>query len=168
MTNRIITLLALFGIMTCIIFLVRMPESYGGDFKLLELKDATMEYKSFMPGGYRPTLNGNGLENSQPGKEVILHLNTDVLRYAFFNNRVHGGTEELVNESGKGTGKGQFRDVGWEFNFGVRPSSYFTLQYTHHSQHMLDHKATGRFPVEDSVGLQLHLYRDRNPSDTIF
>ncbi len=143
---------------------IYLSQAQASDWKLLELKDATIEYKSFFAGGYRPTLNGNGLENRQPGKEVILYLHTDIARYFFFNNRIHGGTDEM-----KDTGAaGQFRDVGWNFQFGVRPSKYVTLQYEHHSQHMLDYASPNRFPVEDSIGFQLHILRDARPSATVF
>ncbi len=138
------------------------------EFHLLELKDATIEYKSFFPGGYRQTLNGNGIDDRTLGKEVILYLNTDIGKYFFWDNRIHGGTDEVVGPDGQGTGKGQFRDVGWEFKFGVRPASFLTVLYTHHSQHVLDQKMPGRFPVEDSIGFQLHLYRDSTPRASIF
>jgi hypothetical protein len=135
----------------------------AAEWKLLELKDATIEYKDFLPGGYRATLNGNGLVDRTLGKEVVLYLNADLFRYFYFNNRVHGGTDQVV-----GTTRGQFRDVGWNFQLGFRPTKFLSLQYEHHSQHMLDYATPGRFPVEDSIGFQIHFFRDPTPSATVF
>jgi hypothetical protein len=157
--------LTFFG--TVLLILASLTFSHADEtktWKLIELKELTMGYRDFTPGGHRPTLNGNGLENRTLGKELQLFFNTDIGRYFFWNNRVHGGTDEVIGSGGKG----QFRDVGWQFWLGVRPSKYLTLEYEHHSQHMLDYSMPGRFPVEDSVGLKIHLYRDYTPSATIF
>jgi hypothetical protein len=134
-------------------------------WRLFELKEVSVEYKDFFPGGYRPTLNGNGLDNRTLGKEVVLRLDVDLGRYFFFNHRVHGGSDEIIEGD---SGRGQFRDVGWNFLIGARIASFLTVQYEHHSQHMLDHASPTRFPVEDSLGFTLFFYRDRTPGASAF
>lgn len=134
------------------------------EFQLIELKELTVGYRDFLDGGYRPTLNGNGLENRTLGKEVNLFMNVDFGRYFFWNNRIHGASDEVVGTQGKG----QFRDVGWQFWLGFRPLKILTVEYEHHSQHMLDHASPDRFPVEDSVGIKIHIFRDSKPSETLF
>jgi hypothetical protein len=66
-------------------------------------------------------------------------------------------------ESGKPE---QFRNIGWEFEVGVRPFKWIEVSYYHYSKHMMDAQYVsnpgtkdGRFPVLDAVQVKLWLYQ---------
>ena len=51
---------------------------------------------------------------------------------------------------------------------GIRLGRGLDIEYEHHSQHLLDSTYPyQRFPVEDSIGVKLHLFRNSS-HDTIF
>lgn len=149
----------------CILF-AQLAEAR--DWKLMELKEASATYKDFFPGGSDPLITQNGLPNRTLGQEVALNLNVDLLQVLYFNNRVHGGTDEIKSADGLTTGRGQFRTVGWEFELGVRISDYINISYYHHSQHILDYDPGRRFPVQDALQLKIFFFRDQRPSGSIF
>lgn len=166
MARKFLIGLSLFVFILCATLLALSPAE-ASDFQLVELKDVTIGYKSFFPGSYQPQLAQSGIPNRTLGKELNLNLGIDLLRYAYFNSRVHGTTDEII-ENGKSTGKGQFREVGWNFQLGIRPHALFSIEYEHHSQHMLDWQSPTRFPVEDSIGIKVFIYKSKEPSETIF
>jgi hypothetical protein len=142
-----------------LLYAMLLPEAKA-DFKLLELHELSMGYKQFGPGGSDPLLTQNGLGHDQD-KEIELLMNTSLLKFIYWNNRVHAGTDKDID------GHGQFRTVGWQFQFGVHLSSYLDVQYEHHSQHVLDYTEPFHFPVQDSIGIRIYFYRDQKPVSTI-
>lgn len=135
----------------CAFSLARMAEA--SEWHLLELQDVYANYKQFLPGGRDPLITENGLPGRLMDKELNLHVDMDVLKYGYWHNMVHSMTDEDVN------GHGQFRLVGWNFQLGVHLGSYLDVQYEHFSQHLLDASLPYGFPVQDSIGIVLHLYR---------
>ncbi len=133
------------------------------EWKLLELREVTIGYEQYLPGGHDPLLSENGLDNKAPGSQVEFEVNTDVAKYLYFNNRVHAGTDKDRD----GDGRGQYRSVGWQFAFGVHVSEYLDVEYAHHSQHDLDHELPFHFPTVDSIGIKLFLYKTKTESHTI-
>lgn len=134
-------------------------------WNLLEMNETSLEYRDFFPGGSDPLITQNGLDNRTLGKEVRLNLNVDVLKVFYFDNLVHGGTDEIIGSGGKG----QFRVVGWNFELGFRLNQYINVYYHHHSQHILDSTyAHGHFPVQDAVGIKIYLYKKDKTDNTLF
>ncbi len=120
---------------------------------LVQLKEVAVDYKDFVSGGYDPLINSNGLLGREMGTELNLTLDTDVLSVFYFNNRIHGMTDELP-----GVGPGQFRTVGWQFQYGLRLSPALDIYYEHHSQHLLDTPGISHYPVNNSIGVKLILF----------
>ncbi len=124
---------------------------------LMELDELAFTYIDYFPNGHSPLVTDNGLPNRQLGKGIALNMNANVLKYLYWNNKVHGTTEELV-----GTNKGQFRLIGYQFEFGLRPFNWLEVEYHHHSQHSLDHVYPyGHFPVEDAIQIKIYLWRSK-------
>jgi hypothetical protein len=138
-----LTALAFAGLLAC--------DANADDWKLLELDEASVNYKSFHPNNHAPLFDG-------PQKErVTLNLDADVAKFFFFNNKVHGTTTSA-----------QYHLIGWNFQIGARVSKYVDVQYEHHSQHLLDRPAPGHFPVEDSIGFTLIFFRRDNGKASLF
>ena len=125
------------------------------DQKVLELEEASITLNQFLPGGSYPLITENGLSNRALDKELNLNLNMSVFKYGFWDNRIHSMTD-----SGTNGDRGQFRLIGWNFKLGVHLGKRFDIYYEHFSQHLLDAQFKwGRFPVQDSIGIKLILYR---------
>lgn len=79
-------------------------------------------------------------------EQVSINLEQQIWWEFYFHTRVHGGSTDA-----------QFRTVGWEFEFFVRPIKHIELGIRHHSRHNLDQTTVspGRFPVEDSLVLRI-------------
>lgn len=102
-------------------------------------------------------IQDSGLFNRQADKYVGLSVDTAVMHYFFFNSLVHGTSDEPIS----GPGYGQFRTVGWQYQLGIYVTEFLTVQYEHHSQHMLDYSGGNHFPVENSLGFTLKLYESK-------
>lgn len=100
-----------------------------------EITEASLQYQSFARPNFAPYFDRHMQDR------LTLRLNTDLFSGLFFDNRVHGTTDDT-----------QYKWVGWNFQVGVRLMPEFSVQYEHHSQHMLDAGMGAHFPVEDSVG----------------
>ena len=124
----------------------------------IELKELSIEYKDFFPGGTDPLITQNGLPDRTLGKELNLNIYTDIYEYCYWNNTVHSMTDEIIGSGGRG----QFRMVGWEFSVGCRLIQELDFGYYHFSRHNLDHLSTlGHFPVQDSLGIKIYLYQPK-------
>jgi hypothetical protein len=156
----------LMGIAALFILYLITSDSEASEWKLMSPRELKVGYTDFFQGGRDPLITSNGLPNRTLGKEVRLTMDLDVLRYFYWHNNVHTMTDE-IKETG---GKGQFRTVGWELDFGVRASKYINIYFHHHSQHTLDTQyQNDGFPVQDGVGFQLNLLPDAHPStDSLF
>ncbi len=114
--------------------------------QLLSLRETSVKYQQYFQGGVDPMITGE--VGGQLDKELNLNVNTDVLKYGFWNNTVHSQTDQF-----------QFRKIGWELQLGVRCGKYLDVYYEHYSQHFLDYAGKGAFPRNDGVGIKLYLYR---------
>ncbi len=135
----------------CAATLARMAEA--GEWKVLELDAVNVNYKQFTPGGRDPLISSNGLEGRYLDKELNLTVNSNLFKYGYWNNMVHSMTDQDLD------GRGQFRLVGWNMKLGVHLGPYLDVQYEHFSKHILDAPYAPGFPVQDSVGIVIHLYR---------
>lgn len=86
-------------------------------------------------------------------KEALnLHLATDLVGPVYWNNVVRS----LADDGG-------YKYVAWNFSLGIRLLPALFLEYEHQSGHLLDHPKSaypaGRFPVQDSIGVQWFLLR---------
>lgn len=120
----------------------------------VELDKVDITYRDFFPGGRDPLITDTGIPNRQLGKEVSLNVDTNIITYFYWNNRIHGMTDEVTNSGGRG----QFRAVGWEFDVGFQLLNFLSLGYHHHSQHVLDHEAPFNWPVQDAVFINVVLF----------
>lgn len=152
-------LIGLLGL-AIILFAYDAPAAEWSPF---QLRAAGLTYEDYFPGGHDPLLTDNGLPNRTLGKAVELNFDIDVLKYGFFDNRVHSGTDEDAD-----SGRGQFRTVGWEFKFGVQVHPAISLYYHHHSEHLLDASLPYHFPVRDSIGFQFQIYSSPIPRKSLF
>ncbi len=144
----VITLLLSLIAASLIIGQVHAAEGWG-------LDQAYINYKQYTPGGTSYLITDNGLPDRAMDKEVALHLDTTFWSYLYFNNIIHAATDKGLD------GSGQFRVVGWNFQLGARVASWLDVQYEHHSQHILDWQGPMHFPVEDSIGVNIYLYRTK-------
>lgn len=146
------------GLMFGVLLSLAVSTCHAREFKLLEVQEVSIDYKSFMRNGNSPYMTNGSTLN----KEVDLNINTDFLRYFYVNNRVWS----LVDQH-------QFRWVGLNAQIGARLTSFLDIGFEHFSQHTLDRQyyfkdITGdRFPVYDAITLKIYLFK-RDPRDTIF
>ncbi len=85
---------------------------------------------------------------------VELSLDTDVLRYFYFDSSVLG----IQDES-------QYRGISFTSHLGVRLFDWLRIEHEHNSQHVLDGQIATlpRFPVYDSITAIFTIYRGRPP-----
>jgi hypothetical protein len=150
MRSKLLLNALIVGVVTLAVLLCRMSDA--AEWHVIDLDGVYVNYKQFMPGGRDPLVTENGLGHHMD-KELNLHFDSTILKYGYWNNMVHSMTDEDVN------GHGQFRVVGWNFQLGAHLCKYLDVQYEHYSQHLMDAQLPYGFPVQDSVGIVLHLYR---------
>lgn len=137
------------------LFFVLIPAA-SADFKLIEPDEVTINYRKYFDGGRDPILTQN-LPGTKLGDTVQIILNTNVLKYAYWDNRVHGDTDNT-----------QFRLVGWESKLGINILPYLSVEYYHHSQHVLDASwHHGGFPVMDAFSINIKII-DKRPRNSVF
>lgn len=127
----------------------------------LGLHDFAITYSRYDPGSRVPTAPGYALtQGIEVGFEISQGIDPlmDAVglrvklgdRLFYWRNVVHGAMESA-----------QFRSVGWEYEFGIRPVPWIEIGRFHHSQHLLDvgypWPGVGGFPVEDGFFLRLRL-----------
>ena len=150
--------------MWLILLLFLSSTSYAGDYSLdgFELREVSLNYRSYFGGGNDPVLNSSGLPDRELDKKLDITINMDVLRYLYWDNQINSTTDKDIN-----SGSGQFRVIGWEYRIGIRIFSSLEFGLYHHSQHILDHQGVGHFPVEDALQLKLYIYK-RGQSEGLF
>jgi hypothetical protein len=112
----------------------------------------SIDYVHYFPKGRAPLLTDNGLPDREPGHRVGFDLTLGLPATFYWGNRV----ESYVDHDSK-EGGGQFRSVGWNFEFGTNVIPQMDVYYHHHSQHVLDHAYDQGFPVEDGVGVRFKI-----------
>lgn len=121
---------------------------------LLQLRDVGVHVKRFTHEGRDPNVP------LPPTGQLDAVIDTDIANVVYWNNRIHS----LQDANG-------FALVGLNYQFGVRMSETVDLQYEHCSKHLLDGRASPGglgYPLEDSVGIYLHVYTNKKPKEVIF
>ncbi len=132
------------------------------DDGIFKLDEVSLTYRDYFDHGSDPLITQNGIPNRTLGKELSFSLNVNIGDIFYWENRVHGATDEEI-----GTGKGQFRVVGLEERFGLKISNNLEFGLYHHSQHLLDSEYQyGHWPVSDA--LELKIYFIPNKKGTLF
>jgi hypothetical protein len=135
--------------------LVAFPRASMADgaWKLLSLRETKLNYKYFVHPGRDPLFT-----DSSQKEELNLSVNTDLLSVFYWDNTVHAKTNDA-----------QYHVVGWNIHLGVHVCRYLDVQYEHFSKHLLDSSLPYmKFPVEDSVGVNLYLYRREPAGGSLF
>ena len=136
----------------CAWTLALMSEAQAGENWFIQPDEVSVTYKKYHESSRHPLFT-----NSQLKEGVNITVNTDILGVFFWDNLVHSNTDDS-----------QYRHIGWNFKLGVRPLSWLTLQYEHHSQHLLDTAYPHmKFPVEDSVGFTINIFQQRKRGSTL-
>jgi hypothetical protein len=136
--------------------LALMPEADA--FDIIKLDSLSVEYRKIDKSARDPLFY-----NSTPKESVDLVMNMDILRYFFWDNRVHSMTNSAKYEM-----------VGWNPTLGLRlleTKSGVGLEvlYEHYSKHLLDDVYPyQKFPVQDSIGFNLYIYRARPGRPAVF
>lgn len=124
-----------------ILFLAGVACVWSALAEAVELTEVSVNYKLFHAKNYAPYFTLSQKER------LTLTVNVDLLPGIFWKNRIHGTTDSA-----------QYRFIGYNPQIGLRPIKGLTLQFEHHSRHLLDTQMPGHFPVEDSVGATFYLY----------
>lgn len=133
----------------------------------IELHEVGLTYRRYFYGQRDPLLMEDSISNTEPSQEFLLRANMDVFRYFYLDNNIHGLMDRFVNSDGSRL-EGQFRAVGWEFRYGVRPLPWLEFGYYHHSQHLLDTQGTVSFPSESGYELHVLIYQNPKARESIF
>jgi hypothetical protein len=112
----------------------------------LDLEYLRLKAKNRDP--YAPEYTGQWRE------QIGLRWDISLLKYGFWNNRVH---TETINPGGT------VKTVGWQWELGIRLGNQVDIYHYHHSRHIMDQQAVGgdrfndsynQFPVEDALGIR--------------
>ena len=121
------------------------------EFHLIELNELKLGYKDYIyardPMFYF----------SNPKEQINITTNSSIGRFFFLDTLVHGTSDAA-----------QYRRIGLQLQFGLKVIQCLDISYIHHSQHMLESVYPyQKYPVEDSVGVTIYLYR-KEKRDTVF
>lgn len=130
----------------------------GSDFKVIDVQELAIDYKQYLPGGHYPYITDNGMPDRMLDKGLDLIVNMTVVKYFYWDNRIVS-----LTDADTGSGRGQFRLVGWNFRFGLQVADAIQFGYYHFSQHLLDATLPWHFPVEDAVELRFIILRAPEP-----
>jgi hypothetical protein len=112
--------------------------------QMIEARELSLTYRKFHDSSRHPLLY-----RTKPDSGIDLDVNMDIARYFFWDNKIHA----LMDQH-------QYRLVGWNFKVGLRVFQSLEVQYEHHSQHLLeDRYPYAPYPLEDSIGFKLILFR---------
>lgn len=138
----------------------RAGDSFTGDVipSPFSVSELSITYRDFFPGGRDPLITSNSQANRSLGQELDVNMDFDLFKYGYWNNLIHTKTDK-PNYPSVGPA-GQFRDVGWEFELGLRATSWLSGGYHHHSQHVLDGYLPTGYPVEDAWEIKLTFMTD--------
>lgn len=128
---------------------------FATEYRLLDVDRLDFEYSRLQPGNRDPLApQYTGLWRERAGLQWDLRL----LEYGYWRNHLH---TETVQPGG------EVKTVGWEWETGIEAGKYLDVFYHHHSRHLMDEKVnrqfdtTNQFPVENSIGVRVHLLRDK-------
>lgn len=130
-------------------------------FDVFQVREVTVVYRIYQPGSVNPLVTQNPL---LPGREIDkgldLEINTDLLKYLYWDNTVHSLTDRSALD-----GSGQFRKVGLEWRLGVDLGRVWkalplSVGWWHYSEHLLETQwGLGHFPVSEAVEIRIRLYK---------
>lgn len=130
-------------------------------FDLFQVREMNVIYRKFDSGGTDPLITQNpNVPNRALNEEIDLQVNTDLLKYFYWDNTIHSMTDQTLQG-----GQGQFRMIGLEWGLGVDLSRVWkalpvSIGHYHYSQHILDGTwGYGHFPVVDALEIKLQLYK---------
>lgn len=142
-----VIILSILTILACVWGLI-ISDAPASDF--FEVQDLNMTYQYFNKPNVAPYFT-----TSSQKERLTLRMDTTADKLIFFNNRIHATTDAT-----------QYRMIGWEFELGTFLTKQLSLQYIHHSQHVLD-AFRGQWPFEDSIAVRFYFIKSKN-SDSIF
>lgn len=149
---------------TIFVLLLNMQLSHADDFGFLDLRELSVDAKSYYPGGHYPLITDNKIPGGRSlDKELNLSIKTDMLKYFYWDSTVHSMTDKTLDGY-----HGQFRLIGLEFGVGLRISSSVEFGYYHYSEHLMDASLPWHFPVRDALQLKVFLYRTKGERDSLF
>lgn len=124
--------------------------SEANAWELISLRDLSINYRHY--GLVNPNGRDSLLYPEPPKEGVDVLINTSLLDVFYWDSEI----ESLTTD-------GQYRSIGLETRLGVNLTSYWTLGFYHHSQHLLDrhHSFMDKFPVADALETRIYLYRGR-------
>ena len=131
---------------------------------ILSLNRLSIEGMQAQPGSVDPLTDYNGLKGRTLNQELNLQMDLVLVGPVYLNNRIRALTDR-----GTDGGSGQFRSVGWNWRVGVHVLPALDIFVDHFSQHVLDTGyAPGHFPLEDSVGFRLNLFKSKTEEKALF
>lgn len=130
-----------------IIFFLAYTNVYAAD--IFSLEEISLDYIKFQGARDYPI---SLLEGQQLTDFVDLNINIDVLKYFYFNNKIHSA------ESSTDGDISQFRVVGWEYRIGVRLLSFLDVGLYHYSEHVLDNNYPISLGSPEMTGIELRIY----------
>ena len=147
MVRLIVRFVSVYILLLCSFLLYLSNGAAAGESWFIQPDELSVQYKSYHPSARNPLFT-----DSTPKEGINLVMNTDMLfGTAFWDNTIHTTTDDS-----------QYRHIGWQFKLGTRIFSFLTVEYQHHSQHLLDTSYPHmKFPVEDSLGFTLTIYGAR-------
>lgn len=111
-----------------------------------ELRDLTIRYARFHESNRIPDLNGFKAKEG-----LSVDVNVDLFWRFYWDSRVMSYTDP-----------GSYRMVGLNTKVGFRILDSLSIEAEHFSKHLLDHTdhgyPSGKFPVQDSIGLVWTVY----------
>jgi hypothetical protein len=136
----------LVAVWALIALLALMTESRARDFSLFETREVVLTYKRYVDEGRDPLIYPEDHKES-----LNLGLKIDVLKYGFWDSQILTQTTDA-----------QYRSIGLDTNLGVRLTPWLDVSFHHMSQHLMDrpHSFMHKYPVEDSVNVNIYLYRN--------
>jgi hypothetical protein len=127
----------------------------------VKLDELSITYKRFAPYSRNQLITGNGLPSRLMSDGTTINANIRFLDYIYWDNSVTGLTDRAEQ------GGGQYRSIGWQFRLGFQLVKFLQIGYYHHSQHVVDHQSTFRYPLEDAFEAKLIIFKDGSKNGLI-
>jgi hypothetical protein len=120
-----------------VLFFLVTPASRASE--IIHLQELSLQYGRYRDGGRTSLFDG-------PKEQIDLNLDWTVFRFLYFQNTVHSWTDS-----------GNFKQIGWEYSFGVHVFGGLDIGLYHFSQHLLD-TPNPRTPQETAIYFKLYIY----------
>lgn len=122
-------------------------------WELLELSELSVDYHRYRRGG-RDML----LYPEIPKERINTNIHTTVLEFLHWDSTILAQTTDA-----------QYRSIGLETRISLSVSKYIDVFMEHQSLHLIDrdHSYMERFPVTDTVGVKIYLFRNNKQRETL-